>query len=97
MSTKTLVQEFGRLYREKVGDRYPPTWGRDMKIFKSLLEFYSEDDIKEFLALYFTKKSKIYSVPFFKVDIANLAQEVKADRAKNTFTPMVQDESWRFE
>lgn len=92
---KDLVTYFGKLYREKLGEQYPPTWGRDMKMFGEWLEVYSEDVIKELLDIYFEKYERIYSIPFFKVRLGELVQE-RAHRELNKPKLMEDNESWRF-
>jgi len=92
---KELVKYFGNHYRSQVGEAYPPTWGRDMKIFKELLVFYNENTLKELLDLYFERPKRIYSIPFFKVDVSNLMQELLQRR--ETQPKQIEDnESWRF-
>lgn len=94
--TGPLIQYFGKLYKEKVGEFYPPTWGRDMKIFKELLVFYDENTLKELLDLYFERPKRIYSIPFFKVDVSNLMQEL-LQRRETQPKQMEDNESWRFD
>jgi len=93
MTPKELVLYFGKHYAEKRGEKYPPTWGRDLKIFKNLLDQFSDARLKDLLDLYFEQPRRIYSIPFFKVDIANLMQMEPPKRID-----IIEDnESWRFE
>lgn len=92
---KHLVQYFGKFYREKIGEVYPPTWGRDMKMFGELLKSYSVEKLEELLAIYFEIDRRIYSIPFFKVDLANVLQEW-VRRRDNKPKAMEDNESWRF-
>lgn len=91
-----LVRCFGKFYREKIGEVYPPSWGRDMKMFGDLLKSYELGKLEELLEIYFETESKIYSIPFFKVQLANVLQEW-VRRKENKPTAMNDNESWRFE
>ncbi len=92
MSAKELIKEFGRGYQEKVGELYPPSWGRDLKIFSGLLSLYPLPRLQKLLQLYFNSSPRrVYSIPFFKVELADLIQEEKKER-----TSFITDnESWR--
>lgn len=93
---KILVKRFGSFYREKIGESYPPTWGRDLKMFGDLLNFYELEKLEELLEIYFETESRIYSIPFFKAQLANVLQEW-VRRKENKPTAMNDNESWRFE
>ncbi len=95
-SPKRLLQHFSKLYWEKVGEKYPPTWGRDIKLFNGMLELFDEDRLIKMLDLYFSMVRKIYSIPFFKVDLANLIQVVNKG-IKEAPKKMEVSEQWRFE
>lgn len=74
--TKQLLNKFSNLYKEKVGEKYPPSWGRDLKIFKDLLEDYRLNKLEKALDFYFNEEKKIYSIPFFKSELGNLLQKL---------------------
>ncbi len=94
--SKILLKEFSRLYRENVGDIYPPSWGRDLKLFKHLCELYGVDRLKELLEMYFQEKRDMYSIPYFKLSVAELLQ--KQNKAKSHAPHWVQNsENWRYE
>ena len=92
---KGLVAHFGSLYREKIGESYPPSWGRDLKIFNDMLKSYSREKLEKFLDIYFNAERKIYAIPFFKVALGELIQIEKKEE-KNKPLPMQDNESWRF-
>jgi hypothetical protein len=91
-----LVQYFGKLYREKVGEIYPPTWSRDLKMFREWLEIFPQERIERLLDIYFEQNERLYSIPFFKVRLAELVQRL-AQEEMNKPQPMEDNESWRFE
>jgi len=93
---KDLVLYFGKLYSEKIGERYPPTWGRDTKMFKNLLIEYSQEKLEDLLDMYFCQKRAIYSVPMFKSELGNLIQFLQ-DYIASESKPIQDNESWRFE
>lgn len=93
---KELVLYFGRLYSEKIGERYPPSWGRDMRIFKDLLKDFSQEKLKDVLDLYFVRPRKIYSIPFFKNELGDLLQFLQ-HYLDNEPKTIEDNESWRFE
>lgn len=90
---KNMVLEFGGYFRDTVGEIYPPTWGRDMKIMSALIDTYGTERVQKLLKLYFQTPSKIYSIPFFKVAIAELIQ--KEVRTKPSMV-MPESDNWRF-
>jgi hypothetical protein len=94
MSAKTLVLEFGKRYHNKVGESYPPTWGRDIKLFSELLKTYEASRLLDLLDLYFLGFQRIYSIPFFKSALSDLIQLEKRDVKPK---PIDDNESWRFD
>lgn len=94
--SKRLIKKFSDLYREKVGELYPPTWGRDLKLFKSLLEQYSEERLERLLDIYFQRNRKIYSIPFFKVALSELIQIEKNEDRLTPTAKISDNENWRF-
>lgn len=91
-----LLSHFGHHYRESVGEIYPPSWGRDVKMFTGLLNAYSYEQLENLLTRYFGVKRKIYSIPFFKVALSELLQEEK--RLNPPLPDKMEDnENWRFE
>lgn len=95
-TAQDLVNYFGKLYREKLGEFYPPTWSRDMKMFREWLVIFPEEKLKQLMDLYFEKTERIYSIPFFKVRLSELVQEL-GQRELNKPKPIEDNESWRFE
>lgn len=96
MTPKELVLYFGRHYADKTGERYLPTWGRDLKLCKEWLHVFPEERIQDLINLYFEKQERIYSLPFFKVRINDLLQELKHQEL--TKSKSIEDnESWRFD
>lgn len=93
--SKEVYEHFRSLFRLETGYLYPPVWGRDMKIIKSLLNEYTKLQLVQFLELYFEGKEKIYSIPFFKVRLPDLMQ-LKVQSTKFVPKPMEDHESWRF-
>jgi hypothetical protein len=93
MTAKELVLYFGRHYAEKRGEKYPPTWGRDLKIFKELQKSFSDARITDLIDLYFEKAKRIYSIPFFKTELPELMQLEIPIRQQS----VEDNESWRFE
>lgn len=90
---KKMVLEFGRLFQEKLGERYPPTWGRDMRMMGEWAESYGEERVKRMLKAYFDTPRKIYSIPFFKVALAELMQKERKEEKKEV---MPETDNWRF-
>ena len=85
---KSLIGVFGRYYREKVGEKYLPTWTRDIKLFKDLLEVYPRERLERMLETYFETPQKIYSVVFFRARVAELVQVTpKEDKPKKLVNP----------
>lgn len=93
MSAKYLLQVFSKHYREKIGETYPPTWGRDQKIFNDLLKTYDVDRLESLLDRYFERQQNIYSIPFFKAALGDLIQIDKRDAKPRSIED---NESWRF-
>lgn len=95
-ASQNLIKHFGVLYREKIGEEYPRSWGRDGKIFSEMLKCYSEERIAEFLNRYFGVERKLYSIPFFKTALSDLIQqEAKENPPLPDLIP--DNENWRFE
>ncbi len=97
MKTKEreLIGIFGKHYRERIGELYSPNWGRDTKIFKTLLEFHTFELIEKCLEYYFLQKRNIYSMPYFKIAISEVIQEII--QGEMSIPPPIEDnESWRF-
>lgn len=93
--TGPLIQYFGKLYKEKVGEFYPPTWGRDSKMFKDMLVLYPKESLEEMLDMYFETEARIYSIPFFKVALSYIVQ-AWVKRKNNKPRAIDDNESWRF-
>lgn len=96
IDAKYLIRKFGTLYRIKVGETYPPTWSRDMRIFNDLLKLYSVEKLESLLELYFNQRAKIYCLPFFKAALGELLQLDKEERESRP-KPIAQEDDWRFE
>lgn len=73
---KELIKIFCNEYLNRTGLKYTPSWGRDSKIFKNLLNDYSVEVIEDVIIGYFKGVEKIYSVPFFKVKFNDILQEI---------------------
>jgi hypothetical protein len=91
-----LLKHFSSLYRDKIGEQYPPSWGRDLKMFKNLLGLYPKGRLERLLSLYFEEKRDIYSIPYFKLAVADLVQKENKVKAH---TPhwIENSENWRYE
>ena len=93
---KWLLRKFGLHYKARIGEIYPPAWGRDMKIFTDLLNLYSVEKLESLLELYFEQEHRIYSIPFFKVALGELLQ-IQKEEQENRPKVMPKNEDWRFE
>jgi hypothetical protein len=56
---------------------------------------YSTDKLTDLLDLYFEEDRRIYSIPFFKVELGNLLQEW-VRRQEHKPRAIDDNESWRF-
>lgn len=97
---RTLLTYFGQIYLNTKGSPYIYTWGRDIKIFKSILALLTEqtedqkmNKIKELIDLYFATPSKIYSPVYFRSNLSELVQKA-AKQKPPEWAPKRED--WRF-
>jgi len=75
-----FLDRFASLYKDKVGEFYLRTYGRDQKILKDLLSQIGEDRLEACLRAYFDRNEKIYSPVYFKVAINDLMQITRREK-----------------
>lgn len=73
---KELIKTFCTEYLNKTGLIYTPSWGRDSKILKTLVETYNKDTVEDVIIGYFKSNENIYSIPFLKVKFNEILQEL---------------------
>lgn len=92
VNARDLIQAFTKLYNDQVSERYAPSFGRDGKIFKNLLDVFTGVELLGCLHIYFIKPQRVYSVPFFKTQVNELYEEYKATKKEK----LVNKEASRF-
>lgn len=81
---KRILMHFAHLFRERTGDSYIPTWGRDYRIINDMLASLTELEITNLITYYFEYPRRIYSLPYMKCDLNELRQRYKQENVTQT-------------
>jgi len=92
MQAGDLLRQFSRRFRAHTGHDYPPTWGRDIKIFKKLLVSDPKGhNLTSAIGLYFDNYPGPYSPVYFAAEYSTILQNIPSSARADD------NESWRFE
>jgi len=89
MNAKEAIKFFRYHHRERIGYQYVPNYGRDGNIFKQLLEFLSEKELKECILTYFDEKLEWYSPVVLRVNIQKYLAKNKSKRKDKFINPEI--------